>query len=321
METRNASAGSHKLLILLLLLAGPLAASAQTPAASDGISLTPKNGQSGEQQAVDRTACQQWAKGQTGFDPAQTGGGVPQAQYSSHHEQYRRAMAACLEGRGYAVALAAPAAAAAVYAAPAPVHYAPPPRPSLMWHPFGVRLDGGYSIASGNTSSNLEDGPYFGLGFTLFPIRSFPVGLRVDGSYAWYDARDKLLIANNAGLGHEEIYGGDVDLQINLGTHEQHAQLYLFGGAGRYRERTTFHQVSLVNGIVCGYYYCAPGQFYAVTDTLTTTSPWQKSWNAGLGWEIAIGNRGAFFIEGQYLELLPANHKQQFVPIRVGFRF
>ena len=320
MKTRNASAGSGKSLILILFLAVPWAASAQAPASTDGISLTPTNGQSTQQQAADRAACQQWAKGQTAFDPSQAGGGVPPNEYGPRHDQYRRAIAACLEGRGYGVLLAAPAAAA-VYAAPASVHYAPAPGPSLMWHPFGVRLDAGYSIASGNTSTNLEDGPYFGLGFTLFPIRSFPVGLRVDGSYAWYDARDKLLIANNAALGHEEIYGGDADLQINLGTHDQRAQLYLFGGVGRYRERTTLHQASLVNGIVCGFYYCAPGQFYAITDTVTSTSPWRNSWNAGLGWEIATGNRSAFFIEAQYLELLPQNFKQQFVPIRVGFRF
>ncbi len=50
--------------------------------------MYPKNGQSEEQLAEDRRACQQWAASQAG-----TGGGQA--------EGYHRAMVACAEGRGY----------------------------------------------------------------------------------------------------------------------------------------------------------------------------------------------------------------------------
>jgi len=63
----------------------------------------PKNGQTQDQQAQDRYECHSWAAGQTGFDPTQPGGGVPPDQNAPRRDQYRRAMTACLEARGYTV--------------------------------------------------------------------------------------------------------------------------------------------------------------------------------------------------------------------------
>jgi hypothetical protein len=67
------------------------------PAAGDGgagagaagqIFMYPKNGQSAEQQATDKAECQQWAEQQAG-------------QVAQNGSDYRRAMIACVEGRGY----------------------------------------------------------------------------------------------------------------------------------------------------------------------------------------------------------------------------
>jgi hypothetical protein len=76
--------------------------SAPPDAAQEDLMIYPKSGQTKEQQAADQFECHNWAKGQTGFDPTQTGGGVsgnPDAARSS----YNRAMSACLQGRGYQV--------------------------------------------------------------------------------------------------------------------------------------------------------------------------------------------------------------------------
>jgi hypothetical protein len=56
------------------------------PVASDQIFMYPRNGQSDAQLATDRNECQQWAS-------SQAGGGRP--------DDYRRAMTACAEARGY----------------------------------------------------------------------------------------------------------------------------------------------------------------------------------------------------------------------------
>jgi len=59
----------------------------------------PAQGQSPDQQARDRYECHSWAVGQSGFDPAA-------AQYApppGTADTYRRALGACLAGRGYSI--------------------------------------------------------------------------------------------------------------------------------------------------------------------------------------------------------------------------
>jgi hypothetical protein len=69
-------------------------APAQNPGPGPGgpiagqIFMYPKNGQSAEQQATDRSECQKWAAEQAG-------------QVAQNGSDYNRAMVACVEGRGY----------------------------------------------------------------------------------------------------------------------------------------------------------------------------------------------------------------------------
>jgi hypothetical protein len=77
---------------------------AQTaPQAPSDFIIYPKNGQTADQQAADKYECHNWAKGQTGFDPTQPNGGVASGDADRAHSNYDRAMAACLQGRGYQV--------------------------------------------------------------------------------------------------------------------------------------------------------------------------------------------------------------------------
>jgi hypothetical protein len=71
--------------------------------ASSDIFVYPKSGQSEEQTAKDKYECHRWAASETGFDPTVAGGGVSASDNSSKRADYQRAMAACLEGRGYSV--------------------------------------------------------------------------------------------------------------------------------------------------------------------------------------------------------------------------
>ncbi|TWI53765.1 hypothetical protein IQ22_02372 [Pseudomonas duriflava] len=59
----------------------------------------PARGQTVEQQGQDRYECHKWAVSQSGFDPA-TANTAPPVTSS---EYYRRALTACLTGRGYSV--------------------------------------------------------------------------------------------------------------------------------------------------------------------------------------------------------------------------
>jgi hypothetical protein len=191
----------------------------------------------------------------------------------------------------------------------------------LRYRPFTFQIDGGYSVTTAPTDQLLDNGANVGLGFSWFPTSALPIGLRVDGSYSWFRAKDALLNSGNFNSGHEDFYGGDADLQLNLAQRSAAVQIYLFGGAGWYREQTVLRQISLVNGVVCGWYFCESGYFPAVTAEQRTTSDWHRAWNAGVGIEFPIADRGSFFMEARYLRILPNKDQTKFVPIRVGFRF
>jgi len=75
----------------------------EQPPGSEELYVYPKEGQSAEQQAQDRYECHRWAVEQTGFDPTLPGGNVWRSEYDSKRADYRRAMKACLEARGYSV--------------------------------------------------------------------------------------------------------------------------------------------------------------------------------------------------------------------------
>jgi hypothetical protein len=60
------------------------------------IYVYPRNGQSDEQTSNDRFECHKWAVSQTGFDPTRSGN-------TGTADDYRRAIGACLDARGYSV--------------------------------------------------------------------------------------------------------------------------------------------------------------------------------------------------------------------------
>jgi hypothetical protein len=87
-------------------------------AANGTLFAYPKNGQTAEQQSKDTFECHQWAAGQTGFDPTLAGSAAATPGAGAHanvapppaatgspgrQQDYMRAQAACLEGRGYSV--------------------------------------------------------------------------------------------------------------------------------------------------------------------------------------------------------------------------
>jgi Outer membrane protein beta-barrel domain len=321
--------------ILLSIPCGVMAQAPPPPVSSasyvDGLAISAQSGQGSDQQVADRTACESWSKDQTGFDITQPNGGVSPGDYTSRREQFNRAMTACLQARGYLVRVAMPPAGPS--SAPPPRGFPPPPppapvygaryastaAPTLQYKPVKVSVGGGFSLTTGAMDSNFDDGGIGTLGVSFFPAASVPLGIRVDGNYSWYGARDRYLREANADIGHQEIYGGDADLQLNLGPPNARSQFYLLGGAGWYRERTTVHQVSGFDDF-CDDFYCGGGGLY-ITATARETTQWRDSWNAGFGWEWAVSNYGSLFVEARYRSIGPNNDKEAFVPVQIGFRF
>jgi hypothetical protein len=61
--------------------------------------VSPRNGQTPDQQARDRYECYRFAVAQSGFDPIRSAGGTNGELQSN----YERAQAACFDARGYTV--------------------------------------------------------------------------------------------------------------------------------------------------------------------------------------------------------------------------
>ena len=69
---------------------------APSGAAGSDVFVYPRNGQTEQQAGTDRYECHSWAVNQTGFDPTRS-----QQSGSGGVADYRRAMIACLDARGY----------------------------------------------------------------------------------------------------------------------------------------------------------------------------------------------------------------------------
>jgi opacity protein-like surface antigen len=325
---------------MCLLLAASAPAISQSPSSSSatgtpmavagGLYMSPKNGQTADQQAADRYACYSWAVKQSNFSPSVSS----TARTSSGLQEYRRAMTACLEGRGYAVSAAAPSSGAPAPAVPASPAPPVPVRfrgvestPELKYRPFEFQIDGGYTAVAGTTQQDLSGGANAGLGFTWFPTAALPLGLRVDGSWSRFGIKDHALSLEDPGFtsGRNDIYGGDADLQLDLAHNSTRYKFYLLGGVGWYRVQTRLWQVTYQSGTVCGWYYCTAGYFPELTAERNTTTEWQKSWNAGLGWEMAVAPGTSFFIEARYRHFLAGagsnGSHMSFVPVSLGLRF
>ena len=230
------------------------------------------------------------------------------------------------------------------YQQPPPNYQAPPPPPpqyqqpstqaktaqasaaqqntGLQYHPFRFQIEGGYTLTEGSLKGTLNDGGNVGAGITWFPFSAFPLGLRVDGSYSSFDLTKQALAnaGSNISYGQQNVYGGDADAELDL-PMTPHAREYFFGGFGWYRTQTVLKQSQYEEGLICGFFYCEPGQIPVVTTSERTTGPWVKSWNAGIGFEFALSDPCTLFIDARFLEMQPYSAKTQFIPIRIGLRF
>jgi hypothetical protein len=303
--------------LLFAMSASAVAQYAQQPAGPTGEpAISPNRGQDQHQLQFDRYECYGWAKGQSGYDPAQPGTAMSQ-------DMYRRAFSACMSGRGYTVSYGAAAPGPPRPAAPPPTAPLQPvymrqywwESPELVYRPVHFAIEGGYTATAGSTGDNFDDGGNVGVGISFFPSRSLPVGLRIDGSWSRFDASHAYFDTSGDYYmpSHENIYGGDADLQFNLAHSSSRYQIYLLGGAGWYREQHVLEQFATG----CGFHYCGP----VIAGEQSSTTEWRSSWNAGFGSEVAMPGGTSFFVEARYQRIAPHNSDMQFVPVRFGIRF
>jgi hypothetical protein len=293
----------------------PAAATASAPPAATDFQLTPRNAQDDVQQWFDRYECDSWARWQGSRIPL---GGETGPSEEPAYEEYRRAMVACLSQRGYDVRYAPrqPTPSAPTYGWLGKRRTAPR---ELQYRPFSLQAGGGYSAPAGSATGYVNSGANAGAALTWFPGSALPLGVRIEGSYTWFKPGSELLALNNAGYntGERDLYGGDVGLRLNLSPLPAGQQLYLLGGAGRYRIDTLLQDIHRV--LVCGRRFC--GIYSTLLAQEHDVTPWEPSWNAGLGWEVALDDHTSFFIEARYRYIRAYGNAMRVVPIWLGLRF
>jgi opacity protein-like surface antigen len=196
----------------------------------------------------------------------------------------------------------------------------------FRYHPFRFHVDGGGTITQRASENYYNNGWNVGAGLTWYPTSQLPIGVRVDGTYNEFDARNLLLqqaaqtYMTHVDSGTQKIWGGDVDLELDL-HFSPYVRGYLLAGGGWYRQQTTFRQTNYTSAYVCDWWGCGQGYFGSTGIVARNNTDWHFARNAGFGLEFAMGPIVSFFVEARYMRIDPNNAKSDFLPIKAGLRF
>lgn len=196
----------------------------------------------------------------------------------------------------------------------------------FQYRPFHVQIEGGLTLPEGMANEDLESAANIGLGLTWQPTSHLPLAFRVDGMYMKFEDRAPLiaLAASSLGTtvdwGHTQMWGGDLDAELDT-LLSPHLRLYLLAGAGGYDRRDSYFQQQIVDGVLCGWYYCVRGQFLASARVGELTTGMRYEENAGAGLEFDLGQGATFFVDARYMRFDHHGQRLYFVPIRIGLRF
>jgi hypothetical protein len=197
---------------------------------------------------------------------------------------------------------------------------------AFEYHPIRVQIEGGPTFPAGMTGHDLQSGTNVGGGLTWQPTSHLPLALRVDGMYEQFDERSALLTQAAASLGttvdwgHTEMWGGDVDAELDT-MLSPWVRLYLLAGAGGYDRRDRYYQRQVVNGVICGWFFCEQGSFLTSVRVGESQTGMRFEENAGAGLEFPIGGRASLFVDARYMRFNWHGQKAYYVPLRVGLRF
>ena len=195
----------------------------------------------------------------------------------------------------------------------------------MQYHAFRFSIGGGYTITQDDLSKTLHDGGNAAARLMWFPIKGFPLGFGVDGTYSRFNqtayslSQASTALGTNVASGYEDQYGGSAEAELDL-KMGPNVKEYFFGGIGQIRQQTVFKQVTYQSGSIC-YVVCAPAFFPVESTVQNTTSDWVKTWNAGMGFEFNLEDPVSFFIEARYVRIAPYSAQNSLIPITVGLRF
>lgn len=155
---------------------------------------------------------------------------------------------------------------------------------------FQFGLKGGLSLPNGTAKDAFDDGYHGGL-ILSYELPALPLGLRVDGDYHRFDAKEFGGVSGRA-----EIFDGNANLV--LGFKIIAVKPYVLAGYGIYDLKITAEAGGISN----------------------STSETKGGWNAGAGVALTFG-KVSVFVEGRYHEISLDGGTFKFIPVSVGILF
>ncbi len=196
----------------------------------------------------------------------------------------------------------------------------------FRYRPLSFQIEGGPTLSEGGTAKqDLAGGYNLGLGLTWRPTSRLPLALRIDGMYEHFDDKQAVLAQAGStfgaiGWGRTELWGGDVDLELDT-LLSPRVRLYFLLGGGYYDRRDSLYRAGLVNGIFCGGYFCFEGPVEMGLRVGDQTTGMRLEKNAGVGLEFAMSRTTSFFVDARYMRFIRGAQSLDFVPLGFGLRF
>lgn len=189
------------------------------------------------------------------------------------------------------------------------------------------QFNGGWAPTLGATSDYLQSGWTIGGGFAISPQPDSPLAFQFDLSYAHFAATNNLINLGSASTafriddGHGDITSATIAVKYSTAFSGSGMHGYGILGFGGYHRSVDLTQTALGGGYVCdpwwGYCYPALVQGDVIVANKSNT---KLGWNIGLGFEMASGGYGTWFIESRYHSIV-GERTTEFIPIQVGLRF
>jgi hypothetical protein len=197
---------------------------------------------------------------------------------------------------------------------------------AFRYRPFHVQIEGGPTIAEDTLRRDLDEGVNIGLGITWQPFSHLPLAIRADGMYQHFHIKPPLLAMAAGALGtpvdwgRTEMWGGDLDAELDTMLSPR-VRLYFLAGGGWYDRRDSYFQHAVVNGILCGFYFCFRGPLAVSLKVGEASTGLKFEENAGAGFEFALDPGTSFFVDARYMRFEESGRRQAFIPVRIGLRF
>ena len=99
------------------------------------------------------------------------------------------------------------------------------------------------------------------------------------------------------------------------------ALIAVLAGGGWYDRRDSYFQHAVVNGILCGFYFCFRGPLAVSLKVGEASTGLKFEENAGAGFEFALDPGTSFFVDARYMRFEESGRRQAFIPVRIGLRF